>query len=155
MPNWKFWEKSPAMAESTREVSDPELRFGLQPRTDLPGAMQTTDPAKADQLFRLRKRRETILFDVDQSELAVAEENPWKERILHLDEAIEAVRLDYGTASTAHDTPGDPFEPIPIDRISVDEGPPPAVRFTVGDQPFLYQEDQDWAERGFQLARDE
>jgi hypothetical protein len=155
MPNWKFWEKHPDERSQPVPESTEPRRFSARPRTDLVNPAVTADPAKAEKLARLRRRREAVLFDVEQSEMASGPDNAWQERVALIDEALASVRADRDRLVAEKQPPGAPLDPVPISDISVSEGPPPVVRFRVGGEQFTYEEDLDWAERGFQLARSE
>lgn len=155
MPNWKFWEKSNEQVQGQSPESTAPRRFSARPRTDLIDPHTVADPVKAEQLTRLRKRRETVLFDVERAEMASQPENPWLARVALLDEALTTVQADRERAQREREPAGTPIAPAPIEEISTTEGPPPSVSFRIGDQRFQYEEDLDWAERGFQLARSE
>ena len=155
MPNWKFWEKPQTESPIAVNKPVPRTRFGIQPRTDMPGFGKAIDPNMSDQFAKLRRRRETVLFDVEQAELANAPENPWQERIKLLDEALIAVRAEFERANSVVELPGTAFPAMSVEAISATDGPPPSVSFRVGLEEFRYEEEQDWAERGFQLARGE
>jgi hypothetical protein len=155
VPNWKFWEKPNEQVQGHLPESTAPRRFSARPRTDLIDPHTVADPGKAEQLTRLRNRRETVLFDLEQAELALEPENPWRERVALLDEALAAVQSDRERAQRESEPAGMPLPPTPIEEIATSEGPPPSVSFRIGYQRFQYDEDIDWAERGFQLARSE
>jgi hypothetical protein len=155
MPHWKFWEKPPDEQIRPAPESTESRRFSARPRTDLVNPAATADPAKAEKLAGLRRRREAVLFDVEQSEMATGPDNAWQERVALIDEALADVRADRERLLAEKHPPGAPLDPTPLADISVSEGPPPAVTFRVGGERFSYEEDLDWAERGFQLARSE
>lgn len=153
MRSWKFWEKDEERAEPAPAVPEIARRFSAKPRTDLIDSRTVTDPASAEALSRLVKRRDAILFDVERSKLAASPGNPWLERAALIDDAIAAIRSERETIATETGQPGAIVAPIPMTDLTVLEGPPPSVRFTFGSETFEYREDLDWAERGFQLAR--
>jgi hypothetical protein len=155
MPNWKFWEKPIEPVKDRSPESAAPRRFSARPRTDLIDPYAVSDPTKAAQLSMLRNRRETVLFDLEQAELALQPENPWRDRVALLDEALAAVQSDRERVRNESEPAGRPVPATPIEEIATSEGPPPSVSFRIGDQRFHYEEDIDWAERGFQLARSE
>jgi hypothetical protein len=154
MPNWKFWDKSKEHEEAKPATEAPR-RFTARPRTDLLDASKVADPEKSEKLARLRKRRDAVMFDVEQAEMANEPDNQWLQRAQLLDDALATVQADRARVQAEREAPGKPIDPIPISGITFIEGPPPAVAFTVGNASFRYEEDLDWAERGFQLARSE
>ncbi len=109
---------------------------------------QTPDQRRA----ALERKREGILFDIDQGELAQEPENPWTHRIELLTEALGHVEDDIRRAETAEPEPYAPVPATPITDISVSDADGIAVSFTIGDQRFAYAEVLDWAERGHQVA---
>ena len=155
MPNWKFWEKPIESVKDRTPESAAPRRFSARPRTDLIDPYAVSDPTKATQLSLLRNRRETVLFDLEQAELALQPENPWRDRVALLDEALANVQSDRERVNNESEPAGRPLPATQIDEIATSEGPPPSVSFRIGDQRFHYEEDIDWAERGFQLARSE
>jgi hypothetical protein len=155
VPNWKFWDKPSSEPNVPAESDDGELRFGLKRRTDLPGSGSTVDPGRAAERDKLLRRREAVMFDVEQAELALEPENPWMERVALLDQAIDQTQAELERTSSLIEPPGAPFPPLPIQNISVSLVEPVSVSFSVGSAPFHYEEEQDWAERGSQLARGE
>lgn len=155
MPNWKFWEKPSGQPVQPPPAPEQPRRFSARPRTDLINPAAAADPAKAEALARLKRRREAVLFDVEQSEMAASEDNVWRQRVALIDEALAAVRVDRERLLAERTPPGVALEPMPIEEIGVSEGPPPSVAFRIGGERFAYEEEIDWAERGFQLARSE
>lgn len=155
MPHWKFWEKRHEQPRPSVAEPDAPRRFSARPRTDLVDPGSAGDPGKTEQLNRLRKRREAVMFDVEQAELASQPENPWLARVALLDEALATIQEDRRRAHEEREPAGRPLVPSPIEEIAVAEGPPPSVSFRIGGERFQYQEEVDWAERGFQLARSE
>lgn len=153
MPNWKFWEKSSTELPPPLEASEPARRFTAKPRTDLPGVNSTLGQETVTKLNQLRTRREAVLFDVEQAILATQPENPWLERVRLLDEAIDAVRSDRDRAKSETAPIGESINPAPLSSVVFHEGPPPSVEFDVLEEHFIYAEEIDWAERGYQLAR--
>ncbi len=104
---------------------------------------------------RLQRRKQDILFEISQSEQAASEENPWRDRMDLLTEALTTVEDDL---KALDNVPPEPFAPLPetpITDIAVNTADPPEVAFTIDGQTFHYSEDIDWAERGHQVIRTE
>ncbi|HYH11201.1 MAG TPA: hypothetical protein VD789_02510, partial [Thermomicrobiales bacterium] len=105
-------------------------------------------------LATLERRRTATLYDIEQGELAAADDNPWKQRIRLLTEALETVEQDYATAEQV--TPG-PYHPLPETPLTglavVLEEDVATVQYRIGDEKFVYEEPLDWAERGHQITR--
>jgi hypothetical protein len=139
MRNWKFWEKQPDVVPVTPPAAEPVRRFTAKPRTDLAGVNTSLDPDKVAKLTKLRQRQEMILFDVEQATLATMEQNPWRERVALLDEAIATVRADREVAREEREATGQPVIPAPVTSLKVSEGPPPCVSFDVLGEHFHYQ----------------
>ena len=107
-------------------------------------------------LATLKRRHTAALYDIEQGELASAEDNPWKQRIRLLTEALETVDQDRVAAERVEPGPYHPVPATPITGMSVEiENDVAAVRYTVGDERFVYEEPLDWAERGHQITRTE
>ena len=152
MPGWKFWEKAVAELE-TPAVRAPAGRFNVRPRTDLIGGALPADQAAASNVSALRKRRDAVLFDVEQATLAGEPTNPWLDRVATIDEAARAVESDLRRLAR----PGAPAQgmalpAIPVTVVNVVVEPSPRVVVKVGDRDLVYVEDLDWAERGHQIA---
>jgi hypothetical protein len=105
---------------------------------------------------RLQNQREQVLYDIAQGELALEIDNPWKQRVGLLTETLETVEADRERAERAEPEPYWQVPPTPItDPVAEIENDVAAVRFTVGDERFAWEEPLDWAERGHQIARTE
>lgn len=112
------------------------------------------DPRR--KLETLRRRRTAALYDIEQGELALADDNPWKERVSLLTEALETVDDDRKRTEQVEAAPWHPVPDIPITDMSVTFNNDVAtVRFVVGEQQLVYEEPLDWAERGHQITRTE
>ena len=153
MPKWKLWQSQET--ESPPVASAAPTRFGIKPRTDVVRPEPTADPELAEKRSRLQRRREAVVFDVEHSELAATPDNPWEQRVALIEEALAAVRADRTRIASEHRPAGRPVQPTEITELSADPGPPPSVSFRVRGEQFEFEEELDWAERGFQLARSE
>jgi hypothetical protein len=153
MPRWKFWESQEP--ESQPLAIPVPSRFGIKPRTDTARPNNSLDAEAAEKLARLRRRRDAVMFDVEQSELAASTDNPWEQRVGLIDEALATVRLDRERILAMRLPPGRAIQSVPITDVQIDLGPPPKLGFRIGAERFWFEEDIDWAERGYQLARSE
>ena len=151
MPGLRFWKRAKPVESPTKSIEP--VRFGLTPRTDVGSAGLPEDPEQAARLFRLRQQREQIRHEVETAEAAADAENRWQTEIRLIDLAIAEIRIDLERLQRRPVAAGEPLPPIPIQDLTVDPGPPPRVSFRLGDEEFVYEEDLDWAERGFQIAR--
>jgi hypothetical protein len=105
---------------------------------------------------RLENQREQTLYDIAQGELALEDDNPWKQRTALLTETLETVEADRERTERAQPEPYWPVPPVPVGDLAVAvENDVATVRFSVGDERFVYEEPLDWAERGHQIARTE
>jgi len=160
MPRWRFWKRdnSPPTTQPVGSSAPPPVApnargFQSPPPRDQPSSNLNADGD--DKLARLRRRRDAVLFDVEQAESAAAPENPWQERIALLDEALAAVEHDRNALAALPVRPGIPLPPTPITNIEATGETPASVSFSVGHETFRFTEDVDWAERGTQLVRPE
>lgn len=103
----------------------------------------------------LDRKRLTILYDVEQGELASQPENPWTHRIELLTEALGTVADDLQAAMSSTPSPFFPLPQTPISDITVEQDEGIKVAFNIGGHDFLYAESVDWAERGHQIAQPE
>ena len=155
MPGWKFWEKESAEPEAP-VVPEPTGRFNIRPRTDLVGGALPADDARAARITALRKRRDGVLFDLEQASLAGEAENPWLDRVATIEEARRAVDSDLRLlAESFRGEPGSALPSTPVTIAAVAVEPAPTVVIRIGGTELVYVEDLDWAERGNQLARTE
>jgi len=152
MPSWRFWERDDKANEPAEAAAATSGRFKVRPRSDLRNP-SAADPARAEQVARLRARREAALFDVQQSELAKQPANPWRERVALIEQTMAIVVSDLEALTHEHGVPGHPLPTTPVEELNAEEGPPPVVTFQIGGERFRFEEDLDWAERGSQIAR--
>lgn len=105
-------------------------------------------------LGTLQRRRQGILYDIEQGMLAREEDNPWKQRAALLTESMETVDVDRKRLEQVEPGPWHPLPDTPITGLEVTVARDIAtVRFNVGTQQFFYEEPMDWAERGHQITR--
>lgn len=151
MPRWKFWGyKQPPEPPPQESMSTSTGRVGRLP-VERP---TSPDPATRDQrLAQLRTRREGILFDATQAELASQPDNPWRERVALLDETLAAVEGDLDALDCIEPLPALPLPETPITAIDVTNDESVSVSFSLGSQRFQFSEEIDWAERGGAVVR--
>lgn len=155
MPGWKFWEKAEVETE-TPVTPAPAGRFNVRPRTDLVGGELPADQAAASKVSALRKRRDAVLFDVEEATLAGEVANPWLSRVATIEEAARAVEADLaGVARPGAAGPGPALPSTAVTVAANTDAPSPRVTIRVGATEIVYVEDLDWSERGHQLARTE
>lgn len=152
MPWWRIFKRSDeedAAKEQDSEEPRSQPRQPVQPRTP-----KVHDPAtRARRRERLERRVRDLTYDIALAESALQRENRWNKRVEELDAAVEQARQDIKRLS---EPPEDqtsitlPSWPVVIEHIRAEE--PSEVRFRIGDVPFLYSEEIDWAERGHQRA---
>ena len=152
MPNWKIWKKTPqseqhsALPGRTATAGEPIIPDGA-PRPSAPPA--------PDRVATLKRRREGILFDVEQSELANQPENPWRERIELLTQTINDIRHEREDLENLPriERPVPTNQLVTIGRVVWED--PASVEFSVANEPFRYESEVDWAERGTYVTRNE
>ena len=87
---------------------------------------------------------------------AATDENRWRAEIDLIAQAIHEIDADLAAIdATPPDPPGAELPATPITDVAVETAPVARVKFRIGDMPFSYAEEIDWAERGTQLARSE
>lgn len=152
MPNWKIWKKNPI----------PEQRSALPGRTATAGEPIAPDPTPRasappapDRVATLKRRRDGILFDVEQSELANQAENPWRERIELLRQTIDDIRREreFLDALPRIERPVPANQLVTVGRVVWED--PASVEFTIADEPFRFESEIDWAERGTYVTRND
>jgi hypothetical protein len=152
MPNWKPWKKHPP----AEQVSALPGRTATAGEPIIPATAPRENSAPVpDRVATLKRRRDGILFDVEQSELAQQPENPWHERIELLNQTIADIRRERSSLDTLprirRPTPKN--QPVVIDRVIADD--PATVSFSIAAEPFLFESEIDWAERGTTISRGE
>lgn len=164
---WKrFWKRADPEPDARAETQ-PELEAAPTARRNLPAHLarhverRTTSPGAGDpdaarrKLAALERQSSALLYDVEQGEMATAEDNPWKSRIELLTQAMETVTDDLKALKEAPPSPFVPLPATPIEIGAVVTDPVASVRFMIAPETFAYSEERDWAERGHQLIRTE
>ena len=147
MPRWRFWEQR-SDAGSTEPPPSPAIVGKPPHRPSRRPAPASPDPATQDRLTQLRKRRELVAFDLERAESATRPDNPWQERIDLLAESIAGVEADLAALAALPPEPSFPLPETPITGIEATAGEPAAVRFAIGPERFLFEEETDWDQRG-------
>jgi hypothetical protein len=158
MPWHQFWKRSTTEVEPPVKPSDNPAAKPLPPhmqRVVEERRRPETGPDPKARLARLERERTAILFDIEQGELALAPENPWRQRIELLTAAMTTVQEDLARERAVKPSPYLPLPPTPITNLDVKAESPAAIGFDVGEEHFAYTEDLDWAERGHQVAQSE
>lgn len=107
-------------------------------------------------LATLRKRQGDARYDIQQGELALEDDNPWRRRAEFLTEALDTVEADYARAEEVEPGPWHPVPETPItDMRAVIDNDVATVTYLIGNERFVYEEPLDWAERGHQITRTE
>ncbi|MCC6312603.1 MAG: hypothetical protein IT337_01220 [Thermomicrobiales bacterium] len=151
MPNWRFWEPS-----STPPEPAPPERAAVPGRAPLPPPRQiaqAADPAAAAKLTALRRRRESMVYDLERAEAARRPDNPWSERIALLDESQATVTQDLAELAAEPHQPSWPLPPTPVTDIWSEATEPVTVTFRIGDEAFQFAEAIDWDQRGGPVVR--
>lgn len=147
-PRWRFWEKEPAPAPEPPPA----------PQTRRPSRWHSpalADPAQQDKLDQLRRRREMIAYDLERSEAARLPDNPWQERVALLDASLATIAADLAAVDHLPRAPSVPLPATPITDLVATGGEPAAVRFQIGPEPFVFEEETDWDQRGGPVVRGE
>ncbi len=136
--------------------NDPAAAFD-QPRGETPPpgmpasarpVRRASDSPEASRLAQLRQRRALVDFDLEQAEAATRPDNPWQERIVLLGESLASVDRDLAALGALPVEPPLPLPPTPITDIAASVAEPASVRFTIGNERFLFEEETDWDQRG-------
>lgn len=149
MPGWKFWERRDDEPQPTRRRTAPA---GEIPRADLEGPPAVYDPQR---LNALRRRRDALIFDVEQSELATRPDNPWLARIALLGQTIRSVEADLQGVEPLPVPARPPFPATPVRIDTVRWEDPAIVSFLIANERIEFVSELDWAERGAYLSRNE
>jgi hypothetical protein len=156
MRKWRFWDKEEGQDGGNEPASPtrrPPDRLVARPAPRQRPGGSSTSPEIELRLNRLQRRRELILFDLQQSEAALQPDNPWHERIALLTEALDTVEADRQALNQEPNEPAPPLPATPITAIDVRATDEASVMFSIGDERFQYQEAVDWAERGTTVVR--
>ena len=158
MPRWRFWEKEDQ--PRSLEAAPPRRTATVgqaPPRPPQPQDRASGPPldaaARERRRAQLERRRDAMLYDVEQGELALRPDNPWRERIALLGEAIATVEADRQALAAAQPAPTFPLPTTPIGGLRATSEEPAEVSFTIGSVDFRFQEETDWDQRGGAVVR--
>jgi len=128
-------------------------RFNVPARTDVGVVGLPDDPDVAAKIVRLRRQRDLLQNELATATSATESENRWQAEVKLIDLALAEIDRDIATEQTKRESIGASLAATAIDQVDVELETVPTVRFRIGSEAFVYQEDLDWAERGSQLAR--
>lgn len=114
---------------------------------------RAADPAMQSRLDALRRRHDMAAYDLERAELARQEENPWRERIALLDQSLATIEDDLRALDAIPPLPPMSLPETPIIDIAVSLEEPVSVSFAIGPQPFRWEEEIDWDQRGGPVVR--
>ncbi len=155
MRNWRlrFWDKAERRDGDGQAAAQQADRAASPPAERRRSNQSPASPETELRLNRLRRRRDMVLFDVEQAEAALRPDNSWQERAALLTEALETIDADRQALTQASSAPSPALPSTPISDIDVHATDEASVAFRIGDEPFHYQEAIDWAERGTTVVR--
>ncbi len=155
----RFWQRRPAARRPETGTSVPEGSRAASPDGRLPrpdesrANPRSPSGGSSRRLAELTRRREALLFDVEQGELAAAESNPWSDRIALLEETLKTIAADRAMLAAAPPEPAWPVPAVPVESLTVSADEPVSIRFTINGEPFHYAEEIDWDQRGGAVVR--
>ena len=158
MPRWQFWKSDepadPALEATPTGADQPRTAsYGSPPPLRTPTSSVLSPERRERRIGDLIRRREGLLFDIEQGELALAPDNPWQERIGLLQEAIATIAADRSALASVAPEPTWLVPALPVSQLAVSGAEPSRVSFRVADQPFEYVEASDWDNRGGMVVR--
>ncbi len=153
MPRWQFWKSSetPEPTVVARPTPDDQPRtasYGSPPRLRTPTTSVLSPERRERRIGDLIRRRDGLRFDIEQGELALSPDNPWRERISLLQESIATIAADRAALASIAPEPTWTVPALPVSQPVVTSAEPSRVSFRVGDQPLDYVEASDWDNRG-------
>ncbi len=140
----------PTRSEHTGETPTPAMPLHVSPVRPAP---RLGDSGVEARLAGLRRRRDALLFDIDQGLLAQQPVNPWQDRIELLTDALATIEADLTAIEGRQVVRRPPVEPTPITAISAAGHDLIRVRFLIGGEQFVFEEQADWDERGGPTVR--
>lgn len=140
----------PPKAQPHQETAAPARPLHVSPPRQQPGAGERGNDAR---LAQLRRRRDALMYDIDQGLLAQQPENPWQDRINLLTEALANVEADIASLESRPVVRRPGVDPVPIESISAAGDDLIRVEFTIAGERFVFEEQADWDERGGPTVR--
>lgn len=148
---WRFWDRE--QSDKAPTAVEAEIKAGRPRPVPARNMRNRQDPPTERRMAQLRQRQEALRYDIAQGELALQANNPWQDRIDLLSEAIATVEADISGLSTAPTQPMPEITPTPFTAIVASGGDLAQVSFTIGDEPFRFEELVDWDQRGGPTVR--
>lgn len=111
------------------------------------------DPAMQQRLDTLRRRRDMAAYDLERAELARQPENPWRERSDLIDSSLATIEADLRALDDIPPLTPFPLPETPLTDVAVSLAEPISIAFAIGDEPFRWEEEIDWDQRGGPVVR--
>lgn len=127
----------------------PARPLHVTPRED----PRTGNPEANARLAELRRRRDALLYDIDQGLLAQQPENPWQDRITLLTDALATVESDLAALGARPVVRRPAVDPVPIESLAAGGDELIRVEFVIAGERFVFEEQADWDERGGPTVR--
>ena len=140
----------PTRSEHSGDAPVPARPLHVQP---LGPDSRPGDRGVDTRLAGLTRRRDALLYDIDQGLLAQQPENPWQNRIELLTDALATVEVDLAAVESRRVVHRPPVEPTPIAAITTAGNDLIRVEFSIGGEQFVFEEQADWDERGGPTVR--
>lgn len=156
MRNWRFWEKPKTDERRDEDESAPRTASidGPQPIPPKPRPQPPiTGEMRQRKRAELERRRDALGFDIEQGELALQPDNPWRQRVDLLNESLATIDADRARLDAQPPLPTWPLPPTPITAIQATNEEPADIRFRIDGEAFHFAEETDWAERGTTVVR--
>lgn len=149
---WHIFSKH-SSTDRDEGTIDEESSVSTAPRPGRPA--RKLAPEVRARIDLLNRKRTAILYDIEQGELARSATNPWTERIDLLTQALADIDRDMIATKSVEPGPNAILPPLPVTFSTTHELEVNTVTLTIGAEIFRFEEDEDWAERGHQVARTE
>lgn len=145
------WKRLFGKPEAPAETAPPA------PQPDASGIVRrqrpAADPAMQQRLDTLRRRHAMAAYDLERAESARQPSNPWQERIALLSNSLATIESDLQALEVIP-----PLTPLPLPEtlltdVTVSLEEPVSVAFSIGPEPFRWEEEIDWDQRGGPVVR--
>ncbi|MCA9878113.1 MAG: hypothetical protein KC442_10030 [Thermomicrobiales bacterium] len=127
------------------------------PQPDASGIVRrqrpAANPAMQQRLDALRRRRDMAAYDLERAELARQPENPWRERSDLIGSSLATIEADLRALDAIPPLTPFPLPETPLTDVAVSLVEPVNVAFAIGDEPFRWEEEIDWDQRGGPVVR--
>ncbi|MFT4037577.1 MAG: hypothetical protein QM692_05305 [Thermomicrobiales bacterium] len=145
------WKRLFGKTETPAEATTPP------PQPDSSGIVRrqrpAADPAMQQRLDTLRRRRDMAAYDLERAESARLPENQWRERIDLIDRSLETIEADLAALEAIPPRPVFALPETPLSDVAVSLDEPVSVSFTITGEPFRWEEEIDWDQRGGPVVR--